>query len=442
MVAITSDPSSHGAKKNTQFMSGVTLCKNMIGCGIFSLPLGLKCASIWPGLIVCILVGLVSAVAFFMLGFCCHTWKIGTYRGAWLKAISPQSHGLPSLSCLGGAVDWTLFVNGTLTLVTYTILMADFFSGASKGLFGEDSPLALSRMSAIMTLAFVVLIPVCLKPNLSGLGFTSALGLVAMGYAVSLIYFDAFTSPSLNVGETAVPYLEAKWGAFQTIALFSHSFVAHYNAPGLYHEMENNTLGRWATLVGVSYLFATFVYASFAYAGVARFGMTTEGNLLRMFEPTTPVLCAWVAIGISTSMTYPLVFAGFRDSAIGLLCSMRGLTAEKLSPERHETLRRVLTVFFVTGSAVAGGVCDDLGVANALAGAVTGSLITFIFPGLMFYSAMKDLAYQASHPGLMNRFRNRPHEFALMTATAIAVTAAGFIFMVVGTAVVIYDSFQ
>lgn len=424
MVAVTSGSSSTNAKKNSAVMSSVTLLKNMIGCGIFSLPLGFKTASITSGGIVCIVVGMISALSFYMLGFCCHTWQTGSFREAWMKTVGPTSK-------LSAALDWTLFVNGTLTLVTYCILMADFFAGATKGLFGADSPLALSRMSAIMTLSVVLLIPVCLQPNLQGLAFTSALGLAAMGYAVCLIFYDAFTSPSLNVGDNAVPTMEVNLGVFEAIALFSHSFVAHYNAPGLFHEMENNTLGRWGGLIGVSYIVAILVYGAFSYAGVTRFGMTTEGNLLRMFEPTTPVLCAWIAIGISTAMTYPLVFAGFRESAIGLLCKFRGTVPEKLSPEKYESLRRTLTVIFVLGSAVIGGICDDLGIANALAGSVTGCLITFIFPGLMFYAALGDLSRRA---------HSAPPSFAFLRGTAVAVTALGFVFMVVGTAVVIKGS--
>lgn len=417
--------SAPGAK-NSQLMSSITLCKNMIGSGIFSLPLALKVGSVFPGLMVCVVVGAICAISFYMIGFSCSVWEVGTFRDAWLKTTGPRSSW-------AGALDWVLFVNGILTLVTYSILMADFFSGATQGLLGPEHPLAMSRMSAIMTMACVVLIPLCLTPNLKGLAFTSALGLAAMGYAVALIFTDALSQPSLNVGGNTVPALTPSMGIFEAVALFSHSYVAHYNAPGLFFELEHRSLGRWANVVGFSYFLAILLYGSFAYAGIMRFGMTTQGNLLRMFEPTTPVMLSWLAIGVSTAMTYPLVFSPFRESCIGLICSTTGGSIDSLSNQRVAFLRRVVTFVVVLSTAVAGGFCDDLGIANALAGSVTGCIITFIFPGLMFHQSLKDLEARNNQMG------GKVPSAVLLKGTAVVVCVAGVLFAVIGTAVVLVN---
>lgn len=401
----------------TAAMSVVTLCKGMIGVGIFSLPVALKKGSVVPGLVALVFTGFVAATAFYMIGYACAQWRVSNFRDAWARTVGPGSR-------FSGTLDWTIFVNGCLSLVTYCIIMADFFSKSLAGLLGAHHPLALGRLAAVLLVAVCVLIPICLTPDLRGLQNTSALGLLALGYAVLLILVDACMSPPAPA--TGLKFAEPTLGIFESIALFSHAYVAHYNGPKLYAGLQRRSLQQWSTVVGTSYAIAVASYIVFSLAGLRRFGAAVDGNLMGMYPPTNAVMLAWMSLGFSTAMTYPLIFNSWRDSCVGVVCRVTGKNEDG---EGAAQLRKLVTFVAVPISALIGGCMTDLGVANALAGSVTGGLIAYVFPAAMFYKAVKDQGGAHLQIGASKR--------KLLKACAVAVGLTGILFCVLGTAVVL-----
>lgn len=401
-------------------MSIVTLCKGMIGCGIFSLPVALKKGSVVLGLVSLVFTGFVAAISFYMIGYACAQWKVTNFRDAWARTVASGSR-------FSGALDWTIFVNGCFSLVTYCIIMADFFSKSLAGLLGAQHPLAFGRLTCIMLVAACVLVPICLTPDLRGLQKTSAVGLAALGYAVVLILVDACMSPPASAA--GLSFAEPTWGIFESIALFSHAYVSHYNGPKLYSGLRRRSLDEWSKVVGASYVIAVVSYIVFSLAGLRRFGAAVDGNLMGMYPPTRAVMFAWMSLGLSTAMTYPLIFNCWRDSCVGVVCRVAGMTDDQLSEESAARLHRLVTFVAVPISAVVGGCMSDLGVINALAGSVAGSLIAYVFPAAMFYQAVKDQGGAHLHIGASKR--------KLLKACAVAVGLTGVVFCIVGTVVVL-----
>merc|ERR1719291_566561 len=139
-----------------------------------------------------------------------------------------------------------------------------------------------------------------------------------------------------------------------------------------------------------------------------------------MYPATTPTMLAWLSTSVSTAMTYPLVFNPFRDSCVGLIRHWSGCTFKKRSLE-------VLVAFvFVPASAIVGGRVDDLGVANALTGAVTGCLVAYILP-IMIYHVVIEERLRSLGPQHYERLR-------LLSALARGISVAGIFFGIAGTA--------
>merc|ERR1712232_337894 len=59
-----------------------------------------------------------------------------------------------------------------------------------------------------------------------------------------------------------------------------------------------------------------------------------------------------------------------------------------MGASNRKRLGRRITLVAVPFTAVIGGMVKDLGLVNALAGAIGGSLIAFVFPAAMFYTAV------------------------------------------------------
>lgn len=464
-----------------------TLLKNMIGSGIFSLPLGLLHATRVPGLLVLFIMGTLSASSFWMIGYCCITWGVTSFRDLWYRVFGLRTAWI---------IDVTMFFNGWFTLVAYVVLIGDFTTKSFEGLLGEDSILATGRKMNQWTITVLLLLPLSLAKDLSKLAFTSMLGLVILAYVYVLVMHDSATKSPAEWGPDMVA---SHWnlGIFEAIALYTHAFVAHYNAPKLLSELYRPTYLRWLVVVGIAYAVALVTYCSFAWAGLRRFEGELLGNILRNYESNYSVLLAWLGMGFCIAFTYPLVFNSMREAAVNLVQLMKEKTMEQvfvssiLSPRadysppaaggllrrgsRTASLINVLgmspdamrpsgtkpsrgpgrrsTVLLVFMTAAVGTQCEDVGLVNALAGSVMGVLICMIFPGMFFMQTARlqlraasgnglsrPLLGQASVAELGEAFHAKGCIRSLLPCFVVAggiTVFMGVIFAAVGTAVVL-----
>lgn len=369
-------------------MTTVMLCKNIIGSGIFTLPVALKLGSLVPGLVALFSVALLAAVAFYMVGYGTEVLQCSNFRDAWIQSCGGKD------SRLGPVIDYVMVVNGVFTLVNYCIMMGDVFSKALVGLFGADSVLALGRGSVLAILA-LVLLPLSLSPDLRGLRYSSALGLAGMAYSVGLVITDTFRSEEAVAGR-GVAVASFGQGFFECVAIFSYAYVAHYNAPRLYIEMRRRSLTRWGLVVGGAYCISFLLYGFFALAGLYRFGGDVQGNLLKMYEPTTFVMVAWFTIGVSTAMSFPIVFHPFLDSCVGVALQASPHMGRQGEKEQSTfNVRCIVTFVLVPTFAAIGAKVDDLGLVTALCGALTSCIIAYIVPAVIFHGAIRELQRQS-----------------------------------------------
>ena len=379
------------------------LCSLRIGAGIFSLPVGLRHASPIPGLIVLGTIGVLSASSYWMIGYCCISCSVKSFRDLWNMVLGPKSAWI---------IDVTIFLNGWITLICYIILIGDFTTKSFEGLLGADHILARNRALNETVITVFVLLPLSLAKDLQRLAYTSILGLGVLVYVLFLVIHDSILNSPAEISQD-VPLCEWSFGIFEAIALYCHAFVAHYNAPKVFSELANPTLWRWTLLVGIAYSVAFVVYAEFAWAGFRRFEWSVEGNVLKNYGPQLNILIAWLGMGFSIAFTYPLVFNSAREAAINLTLMARQqmsalpllhrvMNAPRFQQLRHGSLgsswqRRsaqltgllgpspdspnhklsqkpgtkttFLLVFLTYAVAVR---CEDVGVVNALAGSVMG----------------------------------------------------------------------
>lgn len=468
-----------------------TLLKNMIGAGVFSLPIGLVRATPIPGLAILALIGFMSAGAFWMIGYCCLTWGVGTFRELWVCVFGRGS---------AWVIDVTIFLNGWFTLVSYVVLIGDFTTKSLGGLLGEGHFLARQRMLDQWGIAILVLLPLSMQKDLSKLTFTSVLGLGVLLYVVFLIIGDACRNAPPQWSDDMV-FAERRLGAFEAIAIYSQAYSAHYNAPKLFSELRVPTLRRWLILVATAYLIGIVSYSAFALAGIRRWEDAVQGNILKNYDPTVQVLVAWLGMGFCIAFTYPLVFNSMREAAVnlavgvssgitGLPCYQSVLDSPRSQRlfqraqrfRRNASLVSILgpvpdrdnkrqfsgvktTVILVLLTVLAGCRCDDVGLVNALAGSLMGVSVCLIFPALIFIittllqlqrlstsgknghsmSTAEDLTQPLlSLKGrLLPATTTAPRSLLMLGAFCGFVTLiAGCLFCVVGTTVVLMRAFE
>mmetsp|Transcript_14488 Transcript_14488/g.43210 ORF Transcript_14488/g.43210 Transcript_14488/m.43210 type:complete len:487 (-) Transcript_14488:79-1539(-) len=475
-----------GGEHSSIALSVATLLKNMIGAGIFSLPTGLLHATPLPGLGILALVGILSAGSYWMIGYCCLTWGVGTFRELWNCVFGSKS---------AWVIDVTIFLNGWFTLVCYLVLIGDFTSKSFEGLLGEEHFLSRGRARNQWVVTFVLLLPLSLAKDLSKLAFTSMLGLCVLLYVVVLVIRDSWLYSPAEWGPDMV-LAEWRMGAFEAIALYTHAFVAHYNAPKLFSELSNPSHLRWLLVVVSAYTTAFVTYSSFALAGLRRFEGEVEGNILRNYGPQFSVLVAWLGMGFCIAFTYPLVFNSMREAAVNLFVMFKaGLRASQsfqsvmmsprsqalfnrterfvrrtksivnvLGPDPVRANRRIrhvpgrkTTVVLVILTAIVGTHCDDVGIVNALAGSLMGVMVCLVLPALLFLNTARlqlrgfdpNKGDELSEPLLdkkgdtcimpiIPKAVGSQRRVLLLAVLAGAVTAvAGVFFCIIGTAVIL-----
>merc|ERR1719210_1079018 len=230
----------------------------------------------------------MNAYTFFLLGWCCHKTGSSSFGELWSKTFGQRSAWL---------ADSSVLLNNGLACLAYCVLIGDFLSKALADLL-PMVPLLHSRGVDLVLVAALLLVPLSLLKDLAPLRFSSLAGLAATLYGFFLLAGDCVMN--VNVGNPAgavvTNLFPMRIDFFQAVALFSSAFMAHYNSPKFYADLQNNTLPRFAQLVSGAFGLALTVFAIFGFSGFALFGYGVNGNVLTNYGGGTEVMLAWLGM--------------------------------------------------------------------------------------------------------------------------------------------------
>jgi sodium-coupled neutral amino acid transporter 11 len=288
------------------------------------------------------------------------------------KALAAKTYG-PSVARALGVV---LVSKTFLICLTFSIVIADMFTAILQS-FG----FAAGRNGVLLSASAGVLLPLCLLRDLSSLAFTSVLGSGGLVFTVLFMILRMLDGSYGAGGRFAVsPEVAGSldlWSlSLKTLVLvsvLSTTYVAHFNAPKFYTDFKNATVPRFNKVVGIAFAIIVAIVVLTVVPGYATFGAASAGFVLNNYSTADPLAtAARVAVGVSVVGTYPLVFSSLRDG----LRTLAG-TAPELAHKRITTI----TLGIITCLAIG---IKDVGFVAAFAGALFGTLLMFIFPGLFF----------------------------------------------------------
>jgi len=350
--------------------SALNLSKNIIGAGMLSLPFAMKGAGVVPSLAGIAVYGAVNAYTFFLLGLCCDRTKAKSFGELWAKTFGQSSAWI---------VDLSIVANNGMACLAYCVLVGDFVSKALAGLLPSMTILH-SRSVVLALVATCFLLPLSLLKDLAPLRFSSLAGLAATAYGFCLLVFDCSTKADVTSPASAVVrnMFPIRVDFFAALAMFSSAFMAHYNSPKFYADLQDTSPKRFAQLVGLAYGLAFVAFFIFGFCGFALFGFSAQGNVLKNYGAEPKVLLAWLGMAFSVTFTYPLVFSTFRDAAVGLL----GHCGHKVDGT-SSGFRVPFTVCGVALTAFGGSIFNNVAVVNGVKGAVLSACLAFIYPALI-----------------------------------------------------------
>jgi len=370
--------------------SVVNLAKNIVGSGVLALAAGIAAFSssrlaLLPSIAILLLTGGLSAYTFSSIARVGAAVGANTYRDTWAKVFGEKTAFLP---------DATVVFMTACAALGYSIIIGDSFSSIAR-LAG--APAALATPNAwIVLLSLTVLLPLSLLRDLSSLAVGSVIGTAGTCYTalfVALRLFDksympggkyfgaiaAASQPVFAAPTAARPLLNS--GIFVLLSMLASAYLAHYNAPKFYDELQapadgSSKLPRFNLVCLAAFGGAAALMGSIMVGGYLTFGGASQGLILNNYATSDPLaFLARVGIGLSIIFSYPLNMTGLREGVL----AMFGKKAAGDKPIVHIGLT-LLLLLVMNGASL---FLKDLGLVVGLGGAILGSALVYIFPALM-----------------------------------------------------------
>lgn len=402
------------------------LVKSIIGAGAFSLPAGVALmgsngsgmkSTLGISFVLVAVMGSISAYTFSMIARVCKMTNSKTYSDCWQATR-------------GRSLAWIVALSSTLDCfagnLTFSMVLADTFRQLLSALFKlggstTNYPAVFaamesfsSRSRVLLVLTATLLIPLCCVKNMSTLAPFSLIGILGMVYTaivIALRYVDGSYGvpggrfladldavPSFNAegASLLLPLKNPK--ALILVSILSTAYIAHFNAPKFYRELKDSDTRPERFHVGVvasSFAVSMLFYFLISSLGYLTFGSATKGMLLSNYS-TNDVLISLsrFAVGLSLIFSYPLLFVGLRDGIVDLINQVSPLLFPKTDATQPKKLELTdsqsnrLTVGLVSLITIMALKISNLTFVASLSGALLGSSLIFIFPPLMFRSAV------------------------------------------------------
>ncbi|KAL3816951.1 hypothetical protein ACHAXA_001779 [Cyclostephanos tholiformis] len=384
------------------------LVKSIVGAGVLSLPAGIAAfgdapTAAIPAILIIALIGAFSAYGFSLIGRVCSYTGARTYRDAWSRSVGDGSSWLPAV---------TVTFKTCFAILSYSMILAD----TGRSLL-SSAGYSASRNAALFGITITTLLPLCLIRDLGGLAPFSLVGVAGMFYtalAMAARYLRGSYAIGGGYAADVASSLRPRFGdvgamgafgpnVFILVCMLSTAYMAHFNAPKFYVELRNNTMRRYNAVVASSFGISVLLFASIGSLGFLTFGGACSGLILNNYSGTDALMgLSRIAVLISIVFSFPLVFAGARDGWLDLL-------RIPVDDRTNAVLTRT-TLAVLSGVTLIASRLRELAFIMSFAGATMGNALIYVYPALMFRSAVRDMGDKASK-GL-----RREVPFAMFTA--------------------------
>jgi len=363
-----------------------SLVKSIVGSGVLALPAGVATLGdsptanvIVPAILLIAIIGIINAYFFSLIGRVCDQTGATGYREAWELTMGEETSQWVAV---------TVAFKTALSCLAFSIIVADSFQSLAIAAGLEDS----TRTEVLGVVTLFALLPLCLLRNLASLAIFSVLGLAGMGFttcAMVLRYLDGTYAVDTGAFLSQVPTsLQPAFGdsgpsvtGIVLACTLATANVAHYNSVRFKTELEDNTVERFNTVVGLAYSISAIIFSVVALVGFLTFGSASSGFILNNYSPYDPLVTASrAAVAFSIVFTYPLPFVGFRDGVLDVL----------QVEDRTDTLVTFVSVGLLLAVTIAAATITDLALVLSVGGGTFSTAVASVFPALMFRAAVKD----------------------------------------------------
>lgn len=368
----------------------VSLVKSIVGGGVLALPSGMAAMGgspdIVPTAITTILAsGALNAFYFGLVGKVCDTTEATSYKQAWERTVGSSTSPLVTL---------TVTLKTALSCLAYSMILADSGQALANASMWTDGE-GITRTQALLAITGIALVPLTLQRNLKALAPFSLVGLLGMLVTTATIVTrcqDGSYRPNTGVfvsdlptglqptfGEAPVASATGSitdWPGVVLLCTLATAFVAHYNAPRFYNELQDASVQRFQSVAFLSYAMATVLFVVVGCCGFLTFGQAAQGYILNNYSPNDSLATiSKTALAGSILLTYPLPFVGLRDGTLDLL---------QVQNRQSWPVHTVTTVTLLAAITAAALAVQDLALVLSVGGGTFSTAVSAVFPVCMF----------------------------------------------------------
>jgi solute carrier family 38 (sodium-coupled neutral amino acid transporter), member 11 len=395
--------------------TAANLINAIVGCGIVGIPYALRQSGLVSGILLILLCAKLTQVSLNILIETAKHVHVATYETLCEAAFGTHGFYFVTINmffCAYGAmISYLMIVKdsfGTLLLGQETT-ETDESHPAHRWALAPDS--LVMRRTLLLLISLLIILPLSCQRDMADLAFTSRWNVVIDTILVAMVAYNAlpliwsriveedfdmdtmaattttthhFASSPLDVHKAAF-WLRGET-IFMGLGVLSFAFVCQHSAFLIAGSLERPTASRWRWVTGRALCVCAVLSLVCGLSGYLGYGDATQGNILLNLNATSPSAnVARALLGTTMLFVYPLESFVARHVGVVLLFVGRhaheGDDAHILArPDRRVLLTTALYILAVVPAALA----TDLGPILAITGAVGGSCLSYIGPGLCY----------------------------------------------------------
>ncbi|KAH7826138.1 putative AminoAcid/AuxinPermease(AAAP) Family Protein [Monocercomonoides exilis] len=305
-------------KYASQFSSIINLVNTVIGAGTLGLPFAIAKAGLLPASLMFLFMIIISFISFFQLIYVADATCLYTYGDLAGKVFGV--YGILSIA-------FCTFLKCFGVLWAYIVLAGDFLLAILEACNVPSTSFIMNRWLLTLVMGVGFYVPLSWFRRVASLKYVSSFALVAILYAIVIVFIRFFVSSTPNVpvvhrkGEMIHPSLSI----IQCFSTFCFAFGCHQNLPFIQGELQNKSRSKMLFVTAVSFFIVSIGYIMCGYFGYFQFTdlffvADSPGNILTMYPSNDiAIIIARVGTLITVIFSYPLLLIPARSALFNVL---------------------------------------------------------------------------------------------------------------------------
>ena len=361
-------------ESNTPYI--INLINSIIGVSVLAMPFCLKKCGLILGLSLLIGMSWLTYISCNMLVTSAVAKRRRTYEYLAFYTVGPTGKFAVELSMIGLMLG---------TCVAFYVIIGDLATAILQE--QVDATPEQLRTLVIIFCALCIALPLGLMKNLSALGFIGMFSMAFYCLFVCVMLANSVSSGFFSFAWLHKVHFFRPAGVFQCLPIFSLAYACQCQLFTVYDSLEDASLTRMETIVTVSLRIVTFVYCTVAVLGYTTYIDNVDGNVLKNFSPNVVLDLIKIGFAISVVVGFPLMIFPCRQSIHTLFFSQHPVEGIATKTYIEPFMFKAITLCIVLSTMMVALFIPNVETILGLTGATMGSLICFIFPGIIFTKA-------------------------------------------------------